>query len=988
MTAWETRIGTLTAPKWWLKLDDTSAGSSPSTEANAGSFGSWYSVTATGSTNGCVAASGGISNTYWNFPYGNDSTNGRRYLSFKPTSGNDNGAIFQSPFTIEFWFKMPDYNSGNSTNYGIFNINASNASPKLYAHVPSSGNTDAGKLKFIFASTAATTEITSTSIVANNAWHHVVYTYGGSANSYRKRLYIDGTQQGSDDTTNPGSYLYTLFDRYSSLIIGQGVYGAATESYKGYLDEFLIYGYELTSTQVSGNYSAGAAIAINYSAAVMTASATSPNATWSAETVINKTYSSGVVGTASADIIYPTSSTNVNLDAFGVVGTSSSLIVNPTISVEKSGGYTSSTLTASALMTTATPTTTKAVDYSASPATASALLSSNVYYGSTIEDTSYELQIRKINNTTSNTDGKNGFVIGTQYDNKTVTYRQALILRQVTGVPPQGTVIKAKFNPTHVGVSASGDVSPTNTFNIYVFDAAPTSWTTVTYTNLPAKTLISTSRLVDDGSSEQFYLDLTAAAQDSRAYTYGIFIEHVATPESMPTNDTYYDRTEFTGSGLDTKLMYILTTDFVNKNINASTMTASATNTDVSIYVEKYVNFTDGIATASGLMVYPTITTEKTITVIPLYVSASVLSVMPVFSGGDTYSPIHMDAFAELLPFTVSTISNINIQASVSTVSALIEMPEAQIGEDNLVSHMDASALFVMPLIVINRFIAPLITTASSTMIHPAISTETKGAYVAQAMTVKAFLPTPPASINDKLDMWYSTLYAQDIVGYDAYNPTYLTLFSSVNTNLYPWDNTKSWYYGEQNTGNSVFPVGIGSSRDAHYVFNEYQAGIGYDKPKLEVGYFDDQNRRAVRITNISFGSQSKNSTAVGRDASFTAEFIIKTTKQNQIISHGWSDNPSTSYYSKRYSTLGIFNGKFYASRNAYGSEKDHHPLNYSADVISTGFTIGTKDVADGNWHHIVLQYGADPTRFQIWVDGELDVQKYLQGFNLSLIHI
>lgn len=121
MTAWINRIATLTQPKWWLKLDGTTAGSNPTTESNSGNFGAWVSTSASGATAGCVAVSNGISNTYWNFPNGNNASTGQRVFSFDPST-SDSSAIFGgTPFTIEFWVR-PNIGYSNSTNFGVLGI--------------------------------------------------------------------------------------------------------------------------------------------------------------------------------------------------------------------------------------------------------------------------------------------------------------------------------------------------------------------------------------------------------------------------------------------------------------------------------------------------------------------------------------------------------------------------------------------------------------------------------------------------------------------------------------------------------------------------------------------------------------------------------------------------------------------------------------------------------------------------------------------------
>ena len=55
------------------------------------------------------------------------------------------------------------------------------------------------------------------------------------------------------------------------------------------------------------------------------------------------------------------------------------------------------------------------------------------------------------------------------------------------------------------------------------------------------------------------------------------------------------------------------------------------------------------------------------------------------------------------------------------------------------------------------------------------------------------------------------------------------------------------------------------------------------------------------------------------------------------------------------------------------------HPINFT-EATYVGYMLGNKNVADGQWHHIVIQRGYTDNRTQIWVDGMLDKQLGVQS--------
>jgi len=985
-TAWETRIGTLTAPRWWIKLDGTAAGSNPTTESNSGAFGAWASVTTSGPTAGCVAASGGKSNNYWNFPNGNNATTGRRIFTFKPTSGaDDSAAIFSSPFTIEFFIRGT-YGSGNSTLYTVFNVQASNASPKNQAYVPATGQANAGKLVWYFGGNTPTT-IVSTTSVNDNAWHHIVLTYGGAGNSHRKRMYIDGVQQGSDNTSTPGSYLYTMFDRYSGVTIGADGSSTGTTSYMGDLDEFLIYNYELTSTQVTGNYNSVSAVNVSYTSAVMSASNSElPMPAVSATKTINYT---DTASTASADIVNSSVSTTRNIDLNGGgVSTSSALIVDPTITTTKNIEYLHTTSTASATSPNAVVTATKTLNYSASPATASALLSSNVFFGSTVQDTSYHLNIRQVSSS-SNTQGTVVRSLATNYNNNWVVLDR-IAIKEDSGLPDYNKIIKARLKTTSPFYTYSNGSAGNPQFNIYVFTSAPKNgktFDTMLTADLPDMQLLYTTRSADDANNPTGAEDLTPAFADSRAKTYGIMIELSQYKSDGTTYENNFDGGfNWAASNVNefaTQWLSVLTTDFINKNINADIMTANATMTEAPVDTQTYVNYSATALTVSGLIVDPQVGLSVDINAAPL--TASGLAVQPAFARTVAYPHEHAEAFGQLQPAYPYVVMNAIINAAPMTQTAVLHMPGGSFSGTLTVGHLEASATMVMPLFTLDDGfnVTGNVLTASADIVQPLTSSQLLGIVHAAPMIAKrADIVTPPAYVSLSSDKWWARLYAQHGVRHgerwktsnlpgDGSSSAYafLKLFNDVSVDqVWPTNNVAP-KLANQAIWAMIQDYPTTASTDAYNITyaTMYQPTFTKVEPRLVTGTFDPYGRKAVKFQNVEYSVPENQYVA---DRPYSLEFSIKTTKSNQIIASGnWY---SFLYYGSRIGSIGLKDGKLFGGVWS-GASKVPFPGYNDSDTFNE-VLYGRQKIDDGQWHHIVIQWGFDD-RVQYWIDGQLDIQ-------------
>jgi hypothetical protein len=247
---------------------------------------------------------------------------------------------------------------------------------------------------------------------------------------------------------------------------------------------------------------------------------------------------------------------------------------------------------------------------------------------------------------------------------------------------------------------------------------------------------------------------------------------------------------------------------------------------------------------------------------------------------------------------------------------------------------------------------SPMIGSANA--IQPGLAT-TLGALVKpQSLNATAQFPLPPAYYLVTDDKWYQKLLNVD---YLSANYAGKITFFNTSSNIY-----LSGGYGGWNAQ---------SNRNA---FNSY---YGYNMtdsplPVATAGGFDPVFRKTLKLRNIALAYQD----AETYSQDWTFETMIKTTKSNQIIAGGFYLGDTSNSQAQSYRTgIRLKDGKF-ALIPAKSTRLGF--LNSTDDVAFTGF----KNVADGEWHHVIIQYrasGVDATepRIQIFIDGKLDIQRY-----------
>lgn len=294
----------------------------------------------------------------------------------------------------------------------------------------------------------------------------------------------------------------------------------------------------------------------------------------------------------------------------------------------------------------------------------------------------------------------------------------------------------------------------------------------------------------------------------------------------------------------------------------------------------------------------------------------------------------------------------VSVTADVMTASAQGENPGFDIGENNLVLHMDASAMMGDARPLIPGFWNANPSIAQAAMVQPALSTTLGALIKPQSFNANAFAPLPPAYFTIADDLWYQRLVAidqKDTVG---------------NSSIVFFNTSDNFYVGSDPAPGSgwTVPYSIGITG-----INNVTTPL----PAINGGYFDAQNRKAVNLRNIALTTGAPSPFGAG-DKDFTFEIMIKTTKSNQVLFVGENE----SIYNFQRTGIILRDGKL-----ALTFSKDRRAGSVSANDEALAF-IGNKNIADGQWHHLIIQNrqtGTDSggARIQFWIDGQLDIQRY-----------
>jgi hypothetical protein len=314
-----------------------------------------------------------------------------------------------------------------------------------------------------------------------------------------------------------------------------------------------------------------------------------------------------------------------------------------------------------------------------------------------------------------------------------------------------------------------------------------------------------------------------------------------------------------------------------------------------------------------------------------------------------------MTSEAILLQPNFEAIDNTDNLAEPMEASAQGENPGWNIGENNAVLHMDASASFPIPRVLIPGFwnASPMIASPAE-MVEPAISSTLGALIKSQSLNAKAFFALPPAYYLVTDDLWYSALLNID---YQSDSDEGLLTFFNTSNDIYLGGEYDGWA-----ASNNRSPL------RANYGYNLYDSPL----PVATAGYYDSTNRKALNLRNIALEKGDRETPV----ATWTMELMIQTTKKNQFITSAfYGGDPSSSVSRKKRTGIRLKDGKI-AFTGLIDSTLGM--LNSNTEIQFTGF----KDIADGEWHHVIIQRRGDGVdqfnpRMQVWIDGELDIQRF-----------
>lgn len=522
---------------------------------------------------------------------------------------------------------------------------------------------------------------------------------------------------------------------------------------------------------------------------------------------------------------------------------------------------------------------------------------------------------------------------------------------------------------------------------------APSNTELVQYQTSVADNKWHLAVVVRDGSNLTLYLDGKQRAQKtncvislSDSATYGISAEAKFNDEYPETKDLWIDEFAVIADELSAQEVFEL---WQSLNIDGAFLVSNAT------------------------FPMPTNIAGTGTTQIPAPQTASSQFVNPASSAETNITSGHLNAYSQFMHpnYEATSVLHVNYGAVVATANALFHEPQFQIGEVNSVGSFDASATMVHPIgIGVGNVSAPPAIALDATLVMPGIVTIKGARYFAEPMRSNAIFPLPPAYVQLTDDNWFNLLlagHAERVIEpvqaqlsnlpnqatTDVAQGGFLSFFDDLLADRTPTTATNTvaseipaFYfkradsYTYDNNGNLIAP-------DTTKALARLTAARSSSDPAaiLGSGGFDPYERKAARVNNIELPLPGTDIYYSQRP--YNIEFSFKTTKQDQIVAYGkWN---SFSGYARNIGVIGLVDGKIYLAEDAYKvfSPDPIVGLNdYRANIPATAphpknfvnraqYLLGRKNVADGQWHHIIIQQGWTDGRTQIWVDGQLDRQ-------------
>lgn len=189
-----------------------------------------------GTAVGATTIAGGKLGRAGDFDGVNDSVEFGDILGFERTD----------PFTLEVWLKTTSTSAGS-----IMNKRGSGSNDRGYKFLLRTS----GKVQVTLQSGASNLAKikTTTKEVNDGNWHHVVFTYDGSSTTAGMHVYVDGVDEAI--TVDDDTLTATILNSEPFKI---GVLGGSSVDFDGQIDEAVVYGFALSSAQVSTRYNSGA----------------------------------------------------------------------------------------------------------------------------------------------------------------------------------------------------------------------------------------------------------------------------------------------------------------------------------------------------------------------------------------------------------------------------------------------------------------------------------------------------------------------------------------------------------------------------------------------------------------------------------------------------------------------------------------------------------------------------------------------------------
>jgi len=319
--------------------------------------------------------------------------------------------------------------------------------------------------------------------------------------------------------------------------------------------------------------------------------------------------------------------------------------------------------------------------------------------------------------------------------------------------------------------------------------------------------------------------------------------------------------------------------------------------------------------------------------------TASGLLVMPTETQeiAPTITPMYVSALFAHPNYGANAVIDVNYGVTAATADAYFHEPQYNIGDGHSAASLDASALMLNPTTFAGGRISVNPGVAEAQMVQPGLATTLGALIKPQSLNAKAFMVIPPAYYLSTDDRWYQVML-------------------DVNTGITDSVPTIKFF----NSPNTIYVGGEWNNLQATTALN----GSTTPLPAAYTGFFDPTSRAALNIRNIALQLNESTSSS----DSWTMEAYIQTNKENQYLFTTKKVNSAPSPNTG--SAISLKNGKItFIASNTTNLETGYETFS------------GFKNIADGNWHHVIIQYfGATleaQNRVQVWIDGKLDVQRY-----------